>query len=434
MIILVVEMSKYILTLLMAIYMIQCFSIFGYKNDRIRHGVYFRQNVAMILIHMLSFIVMFLQTEDVNLCILYFVQQITIIAILVLYRLLYKHANRLILNNMCMLITISFIILARLSYVKARKQLLIVIAAVIITLIIPGIMMKFKNIRRFYLVFAVIGVVFLGTVLLFSQAVNGSKLNFSIMGISFQPSEYVKLLFVFAIAGFLSKSNDFKSVAVTACVAGLHVIILVLSKDLGSAIIYFVVYIIMIYVATHKIRYIGLGMLGAVLGSIIGYKAFHHVRVRVKAFTDPFGTIDNEGYQIAQSLFAIGTGGFFGMGLFQGAPERIPVVTSDFVFAAITEELGVIFALCMILVCVSCFVMFMNISMRFKDEFYKLVGVGLAITYGFQVFLAIGGVTKFIPLTGVTLPLVSYGGNSVFVSLIMFSVIQGLYVTRREFE
>ncbi len=119
------------------------------------------------------------------------------------------------------------------------------------------------------------------------------------------------------------------------------------------------------------------------------------------------------------------------MGLYQGAPNRIPVVEADFIFAALSEEFGVIFSLCIILVCVSCFIMFMNIAMRFNDLFYKLVAVGLAVTYGFQVFLTIGGVTKFIPLTGVTLPLVSYGSNSIMVSMIMFSVIQGLYVSVR---
>lgn len=118
------------------------------------------------------------------------------------------------------------------------------------------------------------------------------------------------------------------------------------------------------------------------------------------------------------------------MGLEQGAPNKIPVVEADFIFAAISEELGGIFGACLILVCVSCFVMFMNISMKLKDEFYKLIAVGLAVMYGFQVFLTIGGVTKFIPLTGVTLPLVSYGGTSVLTTLIMFAIIQGLYILR----
>ena len=141
-----------------------------------------------------------------------------------------------------------------------------------------------------------------------------------------------------------------------------------------------------------------------------------------------------QGYQICQSLFAIGTGGWFGMGLYQGMPDKIPVVEQDFVFAAISEELGGVFALCLLLVCVSCYLMFLNIAMQIKDQFYKLIALGLGTVYGFQVFLTIGGVTKFIPSTGVTLPLVSYGGSSLLSTTIIFAIIQGLYILRQDEE
>lgn len=118
------------------------------------------------------------------------------------------------------------------------------------------------------------------------------------------------------------------------------------------------------------------------------------------------------------------------MGIYQGDPSSIPYVEADFIFSAIAEEMGVIFALCLILVCISCFLMFMNISMKIRQEFYRYIAVGLSITYIFQVFLTIGGGTRFIPLTGVTLPLVSYGGSSVLTTIIMFSIIQGLYIIR----
>ena len=149
------------------------------------------------------------------------------------------------------------------------------------------------------------------------------------------------------------------------------------------------------------------------------------------AWRNPLSVIDNEGYQICQSLFAIGTGGWFGMGLYQGLPNKIPVVEQDFVFSAISEELGGIFALCLIMVCISCFLMFFNIAMQMKNQFYKLVALGLGTVYGFQVFLTIGGVTKFIPSTGVTLPLVSYGGSSMLSTMILFGIIQGLYLLKQ---
>jgi cell division protein FtsW (lipid II flippase) len=149
---------------------------------------------------------------------------------------------------------------------------------------------------------------------------------------------------------------------------------------------------------------------------------------------DPFKTYKNGGYQVAQSLFAIGTGGWFGMGLFEGEPDKIPVAAEDFIFSAISEEMGLIFAICIILICLSCYIMFLNIAMQLHNRFYKLVALGLGTCYIFQVFLTIGGVTKFIPSTGVTLPLVSYGGSSLVSTLIMFAIIQGLYIVREDEE
>ena len=140
------------------------------------------------------------------------------------------------------------------------------------------------------------------------------------------------------------------------------------------------------------------------------------------------------GYQLAKSLFAIGTGSWFGMGLTMGMPENIPVADEDFVFSAICEEMGIIFGICIIFVCVSCYIMFLNIAMQLTESFYKLVALGLGSCYIFQTFLNIGGVVKFIPSTGVTLPLISYGGSSILSTMIMFAIIQGLYVLRTDEE
>lgn len=428
----IIELSKYLIILFMAVYTFECFSVFRYADEESRNGIYIRQNVFMFLIHFISFAALCLEMKDGKLILFYAVQQIALFGVIVLYRVIYPNANRLIVNNMCMLLTTGFIILTRLSYDKAVKQFEIAAVFLAVTMLIPFILKKFKYFDKFYWLYAAIGIGALAIVMLFSGVVNGSKLNVTVANYTFQPSEFVKIIFVFAIAGMLAKSTEFKQVVLSAFVAGLHVIILVLSKDLGSAVIFFVVYFAMLYVATKKLGYYLLGFAAGAAAAVIGYRLFAHVRVRVLAWKDPIGTIEEAGYQISQSLFAIGTGSWFGMGLGQGAPNKIPVVEADFIFSAITEEFGVIFGMCLILVCVSCFVMFMNISMRFKNKFYKLVAVGLAVIYGFQVFLTIGGVTKFIPLTGVTLPLVSYGGSSVIVSLIMFAVVQGLYISVRD--
>ena len=260
----------------------------------------------------------------------------------------------------------------------------------------------------------------------------GARISISIAGISIQPSEFVKILFVFFVAGMLYENTEFKQVCIATALAALHVLILVASRDLGGALIFFVTYLIMLYVATRKLFYLAGGILSGCIASVVAYGLVSHVRVRVLAWQDPLSVIDNEGYQICQSLFAIGTGGWFGMGLYEGAPSKIPVVEQDFIFSAIAEEMGGIFAICLLMVCVCCFLLFLNIAMQMKDQFYKLVALGLGTVYGFQVFLTVGGVTKFIPSTGVTLPLVSYGGSSLLSTMIIFAVIQGLYLLRQD--
>ena len=186
----------------------------------------------------------------------------------------------------------------------------------------------------------------------------------------------------------------------------------------------------MLLIASRNYLYLIVGFACGSGAAVVGYHLFSHVRVRVQAFLDPFSVIDNQGYQISQSLFAIGSGQWFGMGLYQGAPSDIPFVESDFMFSAVAEELGGIFALCLILICLNCFFAFLKVAMDLDDVFYRLVACGLAVMYIFQIFLTIGGGIKFIPLTGVTLPLVSYGGSSVLTTLIVFAIIQGLYMLR----
>ncbi len=158
------------------------------------------------------------------------------------------------------------------------------------------------------------------------------------------------------------------------------------------------------------------------------------MQARVIAWRDPWADIDNRGYQITQSLFAIGTGSWFGLGLYQGMPGKIPVVEKDFVLAAVSEEMGALFAMCVLFICLGCFIQFMMVACEMEAMFYKLVALGLGVEYIVQVFLTAGGVTKFIPSTGVTLPLISYGGSSVLCTFILFSVVQGLYMLKREEE
>ena len=173
---------------------------------------------------------------------------------------------------------------------------------------------------------------------------------------------------------------------------------------------------------------LGIGAAAAVIAS----KFFSHVQVRVSAWQNPFKDIDTGGYQLANSLFAIGTGGWFGMGLGGGNPDDIPLVEADFIFSSICEEFGTIFSMCLILVILSCFMMMMEIAIKQRNNFYRLIALGIGIVYIFQIFLTVGGGIKFIPLTGVTLPFISYGGSSVLTTMAMFFILQGISIMNRK--
>ena len=428
------EFSKYVIALLIALYTFESFLVFRFKDEKKRSAGYMRQTIFMFALHFSCFIVICFETGDIAFLFFYAFQQIVLYATAMLFRLLYPASNRLLVNNFCTLLSIGFVMLTRLSYKMAVKQFIIATGSLVIALIIPFFVHKFKFLKNLQWIYALVGMAALGIVLILGQTTYGSKLSYSIAGITFQPSEFVKIIFVFYIASALYKASGFFEIFTTAVVAGVHVVILVCSKDLGSALIFFVVYVLMVYIASGKIRYLFAGLLGGSTAAYIAFTVFSHVQVRVQAWKDPWSVIDSAGYQITQSLFAISSGGWFGLGLYKGIPDSIPFVEADFIFSAIAEELGIIFAVCLILICVSSFIMMMNISAHLKDKFYQLTAFGLGVTYIFQIFLTIGGGTKFIPLTGVTLPLVSYGGSSVLTTLILFSVTEGLFMIRGEEE
>ena len=417
----VVELSKYVILTLMIVYTVLCYYLVVGKHASDRKGLLRSQITLTFFLDFTAFVVIFLKTFDFKVVIFYAEMMIYFAAILILYRRIYKNASMLLLNNMCMLLSVGFIMLCRLDIASANKQLLIVACGSAVALVIPVMIRKMKFLKD-------LGIVLLGAVLVLAQTSYGAKL--SLMGI--QPSEVIKLTFVFFMASLLAREVTFKKVVLATIVAGLHVGILVLSRDLGSAVIFFAAYLVLIYVSTRKPAYLCIGIAGGTAGAVVAYHLFGHVRQRVSAWKDPMAVYQNEGYQIVQSLFAIGTGGWFGMGLCQGSPEKIPVVKNDFIFSAICEELGGIFAICLIFVCMSFFLTIVEIALQIKNPFYKLIAIGLGAEYAFQVFLTIGGATKFIPMTGVTLPLVSYGGSSIMCMILMIAIIQGLYIYRED--
>lgn len=425
---LAVQVSKYLMILLFLGYTFECFHAFADKSGQKRGRGCTVQRVLLFLIHFDAFLVLYLTTEDLRVIGFYLMQVVLFAMFFTSCHLFYKQASELVLNNMCMLLAVGFIMLTRISFEQAFRQFLFVCAGFVVSLLIPVALTKLSLFCRLTWLYAVAGIGALAVVAVAGASSYGAKLSISIGPVSVQPSEFVKIIFVLFIASMLYRKNDLRQVGITSAVSAVFVLMLVASKDLGGALIYFFAYLIMIYVATRRATYFGAGLCLLAAASVAGYYLFSHVQTRVAAWADPLSVIDNQGYQICQSLFAIGTGGWFGLGLGQGNPGKIPVVAKDFIFSAISEELGGLFALALIMVCVSCFFMIMNVAMRIGDSFCRLTAVGLGALYALQVFLTIGGVVKFIPSTGVTLPLVSYGGSSLLSTLILFGMVQGLYI------
>ncbi|MCI7261619.1 MAG: FtsW/RodA/SpoVE family cell cycle protein [Clostridiaceae bacterium] len=431
---LVTTLSKYLMILLIAIYTYYNFRFFAMKDEESRVGVFRMQSVSMILLHVLAYAVIYLRTEEERMVLFFGAQLLFFLLYRTLYRVLYRNRSRLLLNNACILLIIGFIMLTRISFDRAARQFGLVAAASFLTLLIPFIMDRVWQLARIPWVYCVGGLLLLVVVCLVGSTSFGAQLSINIGGFAFQPSEFVKLSFVFFVATMFYRSTDFKNVAVTTAAAAAHVLVLVLSKDLGSALIFFVTYLLMLFAATSNWLYLGAGAGSGAAAAVLAYRLFSHVQVRVEAWQNPWKDIAGRGYQITQALFAIGTGGWFGMGLYEGMPTRIPVVEKDFIFAAISEEMGGITALCVLLICLGCFLQMMLIATKMQAAFYRLIAFGLGVEYIVQVFLTIGGVIKFIPSTGVTLPFVSYGGSSVFSTFLLFGVIQGLYILKRNEE
>lgn len=431
---LTIDVSRYFMILLIALYTYLNFRIFSVKDEFKKKKICRCQNFAMFLIHLFAYVIIWFETKDERMLVFYLAQVLFFLVYLFLYRLFYRNVSRLLVNNMCMLLSVSFIMLTRLSFDKAMKQFIIVVAAAVVTLVLPFVIDRVWQLSKIPWVYGIGGILLLGIVCIAGTSSFGAQLSLGVGDFSIQPSEFVKISYVFFIATMFYRSTDFKTVIIVTAVAAVHVLILVISKDLGSALIFFVAYVFMLFVATGKWLYLLAGVGGGSLASLLAFQIFDHVKTRVLAWQNPWTDIAGKGYQITQSLFAIGTGGWFGMGLYRGMPKKIPVVEKDFIFSAISEELGAVFALCILFICLGCFLQFMMIASKMQAVFYKLIAFGLGTIYIFQVFLTVGGVTKFIPSTGVTLPLVSYGGSSILSTFIIFGIIQGLYILKRNEE
>ncbi len=431
---LILEGSKYLMIFLMIYYAYLNFRFFGEKYDFRKTKLCRKQNGAMFLIHFLGFLSLYLNRGEERILVFYGAQVLFFALYLRLSRLFYRNISGLLLNNVCLLLSVGFLMLARLDMEKAMRQFVIAAAGAVLSWIIPFIIDRVWQLAGIPWIYGGVGLLLLLAVCVTGVTSYGAKMTLELGGISLQPAEFVKISYVFFVATMFYRSVDFRSVALTTAMAAAHVLVLVLSKDLGNGLIFFLTYLFMLFVATGSWLYLTAGLGAGCAAAAAAYGLFPHVQTRVAAWLDPWSDVANKGYQIAQSLFAIGTGGWMGMGLDRGLPGKIPVVEKDFMISAVAEELGGLFAVCLILICLGCFLQFMMIATRMQAMFYKLIAFGLGCEYIIQVLLTVGGAVKFIPLTGMTLPLVSYGGSSMVGTFVLFSVIQGLYILKRNEE
>jgi cell division protein FtsW (lipid II flippase) len=298
--------------------------------------------------------------------------------------------------------------------------------------------------QRYRYTWLTLGLVLLAATLLFGVNPSGVGatlwLKIPFVGrIYFQPSEILKLLLVTFLASYFADRGRMMALrtrnptrgwiaflAPLFLMWGFCMILLIWQRDLGAATLFFGVFTVLIFLATGDWRYVLGGAILLIIAGVIAYHAFDVVELRVDTWLDPWSEADSRGFQIVQSLYAVAAGGVFGQGVGLGYPTYIPVVHSDFAFAAIAEEWGLVGAMAIVAAFALLAYRGMLIAGRSKEAFHLYLAAGIAVLFSVQALLIMGGVTKLLPLTGVTLPFVSYGGSSLLVSCIMIGLLLNL--------
>ena len=332
--------------------------------------------------------------------------------------------------------SIGIAFVTRLAPDLAVRQVAWLVLGIIFMIAVIIFMKNMDKTANYKYTLMVIGLILLLSPLLpgIGNEIYGSRIWLSIGSFSFQPGEIAKIFIVLFLAGYLAQNREMLSVFThkvgpfkfpdlstllpLLIMWLLSMAIVVFEKDLGSALIVYFVFLTMLYVASGKKFYLIVGLLTIAIGAVILFFFFSHVQVRVDTWLDPFADPTNTGYQLVQSIFSMADGGLFGVGIGSGLADNIPIVESDFIFAAIAEETGLLGAAGLLLLYLCFAIRGLVTAARAKSDVSSFIAVGLTATIVLQAFIIVGGVTRLIPLTGLTLPFVSQGGSSLLASFI----------------
>ncbi|MCZ7527898.1 MAG: FtsW/RodA/SpoVE family cell cycle protein [Acidimicrobiia bacterium] len=356
-------------------------------------------------------------------------------------RRLAPRADATLLPLAALLNGLGFVAISRLDQDLAAAQATwtaVGVGAFVATLLLVR---RTRVLERYRYSFALLGIVCLLAPLVpgIGREVNGSRLWVRAGPLNFQPGEAAKVLLVVFFAAYLVERRELlaagnrrlgrlmlpdpRHLGPLALAWGVSMVVMIQEKDLGSSLLFFAVFAAMLYMATNRAAYLLGGLVLFAAGASIAYQLFDHVQVRVETWLDPWADPQGTGYQILQSLFAFGTGGFAGTGLGLGSPDKIPNAATDFVFAAVGEELGLLGTVGMVIAFLLLVGSGYRIAVQAERPFAKLFAAGLTTIVGVQTLLILGGVTRLIPLTGITLPFVSYGGSSLVANFVILALL-----------
>lgn len=321
---------------------------------------------------------------------------------------------------------VGVVVLYTVSPERGVRQAAFYAAGLLVMAAMSLLVSRLRHFKGLTLLSMVLGIVALILPLAFGEWNSGAKnwVTLPLIG-SFQPSEMVKLSVVLALAYYFSAHRTVWQMMPALVFAAACLVLLMLQRDLGTALIYYLTTLVLFYVACGNVPLTVLGAGGGVGAAMLGYKMFAHVKVRVAMWKNPWSDPTDKGYQIIQALLAIGSGGLFGVGLGQGTPEKIPAYFNDFIFAVICEQLGQVFGLLLLAVYALLFLRGVTIISRARRSFGMLLGCGVLSMLGIQTFMIVAGVIKMIPLTGVTMPFLSYGGSSLISCMAMIGILHG---------